>query len=267
MKKTIAISVLALTTTVNAQIKVFPGGLQSYGSTTSPTGSIKHRFSGDVVIGQVAGSTESAYLRGNNTTSTASSPDYTWLSNTNTGIFHPGNNIIGFTIGGNEKMRIDANGNVAIGIASTTDKLHVNGTSRLAGGVRFDAWTDALIDWTGPSGSAVIYPDADWYLQLGKSTNYLGDAFITHIFTRQSIVYTSDQSVKQNLNYNLTTVTSKLKQLKPVSYNFNSNLSQGAPASVKASISSAKEYGFIAQELMLVFRKWLKKILVQDYME
>jgi hypothetical protein len=60
MKTIISLSFFALATCLSAQIKIFPGGLQSYGSTTAPTGAVKHRFTGDVVIGQTAGSTESA---------------------------------------------------------------------------------------------------------------------------------------------------------------------------------------------------------------
>ena len=46
MKKTIVTSLLALTSLINAQIKVFPGGIQSYGTTTAPATGIKHNFLG-----------------------------------------------------------------------------------------------------------------------------------------------------------------------------------------------------------------------------
>ena len=120
MKTIISLSFLALATCLSAQIKIFPGGLQSYGSTTAPTGSVKHRFSGDVVVGQTASSTESAYIRGNNTVSSSSTPDYTWLSNTNTGLFHPTSNTIGFTTGGVEKWRINSTGQLLSSIAQAT---------------------------------------------------------------------------------------------------------------------------------------------------
>jgi hypothetical protein len=120
MKKTIVISLITLATSVYAQIKVFPGGLQSYGSTTAPTGAVKHRFSGDVVVGSSATSTESAYIRGNNTTSTAGSPDYTWLSNNTTGLFHPATNTIGFTIAGYERCRLNTNGQLVFSNSAST---------------------------------------------------------------------------------------------------------------------------------------------------
>jgi hypothetical protein len=47
-------------------------------------------------------------IRGTNTftQSSATAPDYTWQGNTNTGIFHPATNVIGFANAGAESMRI-----------------------------------------------------------------------------------------------------------------------------------------------------------------
>ena len=99
---------LILTVSVSAQIKVFPGGLQSYGSTTSPAYGEKHHIAGDLVISE-AGNTSSgcALIRANGASnaSSASRPDFTWLGDNNTGIFHPSFNIIGLTLGGSEKFR------------------------------------------------------------------------------------------------------------------------------------------------------------------
>ena len=49
------------------------------------------------------------------TDGTASNPGLTFRSNTNTGFYRPGNNILGLVTGGNERIRIDASGNVGIG--------------------------------------------------------------------------------------------------------------------------------------------------------
>jgi hypothetical protein len=149
MKKTIAISFFTLATALNAQIKVFSGGLQSYGSTTAPTGSVKHRFSGDVVIGSSASSTESAYIRGNNTTSAAGSPDYTWLSNSNTGLFHPGSNLIGFTVNGGEKFRMNASGQL----------LNTNSTSSASA---------PDYSWNSDVGTGIFHPTSN---TIGFSIN------------------------------------------------------------------------------------------------
>ncbi|MBN8691719.1 MAG: tail fiber domain-containing protein [Bacteroidetes bacterium] len=259
MKKLI-ILFSTLTITVNAQIKVFSGGAVSYGSTTAPGGGEKHKFTGDLVVGSTSSiSGSAARIRGNNGFSAANTPDYTWYGNDQTGLFHPAINIIGFTIGSSEKMRLDANGNLAIGTTSTSDKLHVVGNTRLNGNTRFDNWTDIITDWGGAYSAPRMYPENDWYFHLGSSTNYLGDAYINHILTRNSITFTSDQSVKQNINYNLTPIVAKLKQVKPASYNYKSNLSPGAPAAIKASQSASTEYGLIAQDLITVFPELVEK--------
>jgi hypothetical protein len=49
-------------------------------------------------------------------------------TDTNTGIFFPAADTIGFAEGGTEAMRIDSSGNVGIGTASPAQKLHISGT-------------------------------------------------------------------------------------------------------------------------------------------
>ncbi len=113
MKNSMTLLLISVTFSVTSQIKVFPGGLQSYGSTTSPASGEKHHFAGDLVVAEAGNTTTGcALLRANGTTSvsSASRPDFTWLGNTNTGIFHPASNTIGFTINGTEKFRMNSNG-------------------------------------------------------------------------------------------------------------------------------------------------------------
>ena len=62
-------------------------------------------------------------------TNTANAPTYSFLSNTNMGMFRADNNILWFSTVGNERMRIDANGNIWIWTDATSAyKLIVNGT-------------------------------------------------------------------------------------------------------------------------------------------
>jgi hypothetical protein len=56
---------------------------------------------------------------------TAALPSITFSGDTNTGVFAPAADTIGFTEGGAEAMRIDSNGNVMVGITSSNSKLVV----------------------------------------------------------------------------------------------------------------------------------------------
>ena len=61
---------------------------------------------------------------------TSAAPGVTFTGRTNTGLYSPAANIVGVSTSGTEKVRIDALGNVGIGIAAPTDPLHVVGNIR-----------------------------------------------------------------------------------------------------------------------------------------
>jgi len=58
---------------------------------------------------------------------TASAPSYSFSSDTNTGIFRPGTDALGFTTGGTERLSITASGFVGIGVTNPIGAFQVNG--------------------------------------------------------------------------------------------------------------------------------------------
>jgi len=91
--------------------------------------------------------TSSAYIRGSNSFSTPTKPDYTWFNNDLTGIFHPGPDVIAFTVGGAETMRIDK---AAVGIGTNAPhpnyKLSVNGKIRAKEIIVETNWSDFVFE-------------------------------------------------------------------------------------------------------------------------
>jgi hypothetical protein len=69
------------------------------------------------------------------TTDSASTPGHSWVSNTNTGMFRPASNIIGFSTNGQEAARINANNVLSLNTTNANGQLTVevsDGTSRTA---------------------------------------------------------------------------------------------------------------------------------------
>jgi parallel beta-helix repeat protein len=60
-------------------------------------------------------------------TGSAAAPSYSFVSSDDLGMFRPANNILGFSTSGNERLRINASGNVGIGVTSPSEALHLSG--------------------------------------------------------------------------------------------------------------------------------------------
>ena len=90
--------------------------------------------------------TSAALIRGLNGYSSQTTPDYTWYNNDQTGIFHPAANVIGFTTGGTERMRITSVG-VGIGTSNLGNyKLAVNGDVRAKSVTIDTCWYDFVFE-------------------------------------------------------------------------------------------------------------------------
>ncbi len=261
MKKTIAILMLGFTTSIQAQIKVFAGGLQSYGSTTSPAYGEKHHFAGDVVVSE-AGNTNlnCALIRANGSTNTSSvsRPDFTWLGNNNTGIFHPASNVIGFTIGGSEAMRIYNNKKVFIGTQPNTGSPWLDGQLTIANQTINDRVLvinhSANTGWQNAINTTLTHSNSTTY---GVTYNNSGTFYVAGAgwIYSQGNYLGSDINIKDDI-HTIDSASSKLNQLKGVIYKLKKE-----KQNPNAYGGSAKEYmGVIAQDVEKVAPQAVKTV-------
>jgi hypothetical protein len=159
--------------------------------------------------------------------------------------------FVSFTLKGNSQISVLSNGNVGINNSNPTYKLDVGGTARIHN------WTDIIIDCTGFCCSTpVIYPQNDWYLQLGKSDKRVGTIFVSGIHYG-SLWGDSDEKLKENID-SLENPMPQIMKIHGYHYNFKESAMKGMPTLAKASYSR-KQIGFIAQELEKEFPELVYK--------
>jgi hypothetical protein len=73
--------------------------------------------------------TSALYLRRSSTFSTESTPDITWWNNDQTGIYHPGNNIIAFSISASQMMRLTSTGLIVGAQTTTSHRISISNAS------------------------------------------------------------------------------------------------------------------------------------------
>lgn len=93
----------------NAQLKVTSQGRVGVGPVLAPTVAF-HVQGNAALFSSSANPIRAPYIRCGNNFSGPANPDYTWLNEDQTGIFHPGTGSMAFGIWGNEIMRINNNG-------------------------------------------------------------------------------------------------------------------------------------------------------------
>jgi hypothetical protein len=61
---------------------------------------------------------------------TPSLPSFTWVNDSNTGLYHPGNDTVGVVTNGLERMTFASDGNIGIGTTTPVGRWHVQGTTQ-----------------------------------------------------------------------------------------------------------------------------------------
>jgi hypothetical protein len=175
-------------------------------------------------------------------TSSASAPDYSWSGDSNTGIFNAGADIIGFSTGGTERMRINSSGHAMIGTTTDNSMLNITCTDYKAAyfdvTLNNDWWptmvtkvsrsnsSNYLVDLTG-TGTTFYVAGAGWIYSQG---NYLG----------------SDKNIKDDIK-NIDSASIKLSKINGVTYKLKKEVQN------PSVYGAAKEYmGVIAQDVEAV---------------
>jgi len=145
----------------------------------------------------------------------ASAPGISLNSDSDNGFFRGGANILACATAGSERFRVDAAGIVMVGATATTG--YFDGTfnvlgricNKLASGVDGGAW------WhQGTSGTR-------FFFRFGTGSSYGENGTISSDGTNVTYATSSDYRLKNSINYKWS-ATTRLKELKPAQFKFNS---------------------------------------------
>jgi hypothetical protein len=239
------------------QLKISGGGKVAVGFTGTPYNSRFHVKGNSLFTDTTySNGNSAAFIRGNNGFSSNSNPDYTWLGDLTTGIFHPANDNIGFTIKGLNVLKITEERNIIIGDSLiTADERKY----RMVLNTKFDSMAlliDAKYDSSSYNNVEVSRVNQstvrNWTVEFNDETTFFvrGDG---HVNCYQLNTY-SDERLKENIE-DLNNSKNNLSLLRGVSYNFKQ--SDPYDSNINSTdlqlISEKKYFGFIAQEVEQIF--------------
>jgi archaellum component FlaC len=140
------------------------------------------------------------------------------------------------------QLKVMSSGNVGINNSNPAYRLDIEGTGRFSG------WTDILINWTGDYTGAVIFPENDCYLQLGKSGKRLNHVYSEHL-TYTWAWNRSDDNLKTDKRP-IENALALVNGLQGKKYKFTNAFLDVIPDSIYPRMELKKDqFGYIAQEV------------------
>ena len=212
---------------------------------------------GNAIFASSSGSSvSSAFIRGNNSFSDPNTPDYSWVGNEKTGIFHPNYNIIGFTIQGKEKMRLHSDGKLYLNSQPNTVAPWQDGLLTIKGATNTNdrgilVSVDHATEWVPAIQTEVTRPfTTSYHLSLKSGSTLTSKFFVTGAgwLFAGGAYFPSDRNLKEDISP-ITNSLNIVKQLKGVKFKWIYEKED------PATYGLPDEYfGFVAQEVEEIFQ-------------